>query len=121
MVAMWGLRARRAGALVAGLALLAGCSGGSPTSPVELPPSNTSVIVSIHNIAFNPPDLTVRAGQTVTWEFDDGTIAHDVSGAGFSSPIQTTGYFAHTFTIPGTYTYRCTIHTNMTARVVVTS
>jgi plastocyanin len=117
MVGMW---ARRAGVTVAAWALLAGCSGGAPTATVVIPPANTSVIVSIHDIAFNPPDLTIRAGQTVTWEFDDGTIAHDVSGPGFASPIQTTGYFAHTFTTPGTYTYRCTIHTNMTARVVVT-
>jgi plastocyanin len=109
---------RRVIALAATAALLAGCAGSSPAAVP--PPSGTAVTVDIKNIAFNPKSVTIHATQTVAWKFDDGSIVHNVVGNDWRSPDRTSGYYTHTFTAPGTYAYRCTIHSNMTGEVIVT-
>ena len=71
---------------------------------------------------FSPAAIQVPAGTTVTWEFKDRFVPHDVTADGWSSgDPQRRGRFAHTFAEPGTYPYRCTLHDGMTGRVVVTA
>ncbi len=111
--------ATRAAAIVVAVALVSACGGGSPASS-QPPPPNAAVTVDIRNIAFNPNLVTVHSGQTVAWKFDDGPIAHNVTGDGWASPDRTSGYFTHLFMAPGTYAYRCTIHSDMAGQAVVT-
>ncbi len=81
--------------------------------------------VSIHNFAFQPGDIAVSLGTTVTWTNDD-TVAHTVtslSGAPVafnSGTVNPGGSFSHTFTTPGSYPYYCQIHPFMMGNVTVT-
>jgi plastocyanin len=104
---------------VTALLVVTACRGGSLGS-TQPPPPNAAVVVDIHNAAFNPQSVTIHAGQTVAWKFDDDPIAHNVTGDGWASADQTGGYYSHRFTAAGTYDYRCTIHSNMAGQVVVT-
>jgi plastocyanin len=74
--------------------------------------------VSMMNIQFEPSDVTIKAGETVTWTNDEG-VAHDVDktsgpGAQFSSGpeggMMEGDTFEHTFDKPGTYEYVCRVH-----------
>lgn len=77
--------------------------------------------VSIVNFAFDPAELTVPAGTTITWEntdttphtataengsFDTGRIAQNASGSA-------------TFDQPGTFPYRCEFHPDMQGTITV--
>jgi plastocyanin len=77
--------------------------------------------VSVANFSFSPGTLTVPAGATVTWTFKDSTD-HNVTAddKSFASKNSSSGatYSFH-FTKAGTYSYMCTIHPFMTAKVVV--
>jgi plastocyanin len=108
----------RAAILLAILVLVSACGGGTPAAAP--PPPNAAVTVDLHNIAFNPRTVTIKAGQTVAWHFDDGSIVHNVTGNGWASSDLDTGYYTHTFTTPGTYNYQCTIHSGMDGTVIVT-
>ncbi|MCL8016416.1 cupredoxin family copper-binding protein [Streptomyces sp. AS02] len=79
--------------------------------------------VTMSGYAYSPATLTIPAGSTVTWTNQD-TAPHDVkttSGpAAVHSPmLNKGGSWSFTFTTPGTYAYYCTVHPNMTARIVV--
>lgn len=79
--------------------------------------------VAIKDIDFHPVRLVVRRGDTVRWRFLDASTSHNVTSTGAmrfrSSPTKLTGTYSVRFTRSGTYRYRCTIHPNMVARVVV--
>ncbi|WP_369394462.1 cupredoxin family copper-binding protein [Streptomyces sp. CG1] len=84
----------------------------------------TGDAVTIKNFAFSPTTLTVKAGTTVTWTNQD-TDAHTVTSAGSGGPLHspalaTHATYSYRFTKPGTYSYLCTIHPFMTAKVEVT-
>jgi amicyanin len=77
--------------------------------------------VTIRNFAFSPQVVAVKAGTTVRWTNSDSE-AHTVTSntAAFASPVLQPGAsYSFTFTKPGTYSYYCTIHPFMTAKVVV--
>lgn len=76
--------------------------------------------VTLRDIEFQPAAVQVPTGTTVTWEWDDGDVVHDVAGDDFASELKADGEFAHTFDTPGTYTYECTVHPGMVGRVIVT-
>jgi plastocyanin len=86
-----------------------------------------TVSAQIKLFQFKPKTLEITAGTVVKWENGDA-IEHSVtSGApgkpagAFDSEFFTKGQtFEHTFAEPGTFTYFCKRHTNMTATVVVT-
>lgn len=104
------------GAVLMTLALGA-CAWSGPSS--DVPPVSESPTVYLRNMAFEADHVTVEAGDTVTWIWDDGDIDHDVSGDGFKSEIQSEGEFSFTFDDPGTYDYTCTLHPMMKGRVSV--
>jgi plastocyanin len=97
---------------------LAACQG-QPDPSTSEPPVVGAHDVTARDIQFEPPAVQVRPGTTVTWHFEDGAVAHDVKGDGFSSTVEKSGTFTHRFDQPGTFTYRCTLHANMTGRVIV--
>ena len=78
------------------------------------------VAVHIDNFVFEPAQLTVTVGQTVTWTNRDD-IPHTVVCAGKfrSKPMDTDGTFSFTFTAPGDYKYFCSLHPHMTGAVKV--
>jgi plastocyanin len=81
--------------------------------------------VEIKNFAFSPQEISVKKGSTVTWTNAD-TTQHDVTPDNESDAFQGSELLGHrqtyewTFSTPGTYTYHCGPHPNMTATIVVT-
>jgi plastocyanin len=84
--------------------------------------SNAGHNVSIANFAFTPAQLTVKAGETVTFvNADDETHTATAVDRSFDSGrLDRNARFSHTFTKPGTYPYQCLIHTSMKGTIVVT-
>jgi plastocyanin len=77
--------------------------------------------VSIVGRAYQPSQLTVGIGQTVTWRnesFGQHTVT-SVDGLFDSGAMNTGSSFAMTFTKAGTFDYTCTIHPEMRASVLV--
>jgi plastocyanin len=64
--------------------------------------------------------IEILSGTEVTWLWEGGSVPHDVRGDGFDSGLLNEGTFSHTFASLGTYDYECTVHNNMTGRVIVT-
>jgi amicyanin len=82
---------------------------------------NASTAVSIDNFTFNPPQLTIKAGTTVTWTNKDD-IPHTIAAVGkqFKSKVlDTDNAYSFTFTTPGSYAYFCSLHPHMTGTIVV--
>lgn len=112
--------------LVVGLVLLlsvTGCGGKkqttTPTSPSTTPSTTSGNTVTMKNFAFNPQELTVSAGASVTFKNDD-SVTHTVTGTGFDSgDIQPGGEFKRTFDTVGTFDYHCSIHPSMTGSIIV--
>ncbi len=76
---------------------------------------------SIDNFSFSPATITVPQGTTLTWINHDD-IPHTVvsNDQQFKSKALDTGdKFSYTFTKAGTYSYFCSIHPKMVAKVVV--
>lgn len=67
---------------------------------------------------FQDGTITVEAGTTVTWVWED-SMKHNVHGDGFESPLQSEGTFTRTFDEVGTYAYRCDPHSFMTGTITV--
>jgi plastocyanin len=92
-----------------------GESDGGEATPAE-------AAVSISGFAFDPNALEIAAGTTVTWTNNDGpshTVTAD-DGSFDSGTMANGASFSFTFDTPGTFTYHCAIHPNMTATIVVT-
>jgi plastocyanin len=77
--------------------------------------------VWIQGMAYNPAIITVSAGTTITWTNKDASDHTVTSTTGLfdSGTISVTGTWSHLFSTPGTYTYLCSIHSSMTATVIV--
>ena len=77
--------------------------------------------VTIADFAFDPGDLTVSAGDTVTWTNDDGT-EHTVTSdddAFDSGDISGGDTFEQTFDEAGEFAYHCSIHSQMSGTITV--
>ncbi len=101
---------------------LAACSSSSGSGPATTLPPNAVVVA---NFAFSPDPITIKAGETVTWVFEQPDAPHNVVSlsdpVAFNSGVpQGHGTFQHTFTQPGTYPYICQIHPQMKGTVIVT-
>ena len=95
-----------------------------------------SAAVQISSFRFQPAELTVAAGTTVTWTNDDAILHtvttgtsvkkddfgnYDIAPDGrVNGTLADKGQtFSFTFTTPGDYAYFCSRHNNMSGRVVV--
>lgn len=77
--------------------------------------------VSIVDFAFDPAQIDVAAGTTVTWT-NNGSAPHTVTaddGSFDSGELAPGESFSFTFDTAGTFAYHCEIHPEMTAAVVV--
>ena len=66
--------------------------------------------VTLSHIRYHPGTLSIKRGDTVTWEWRDKGHEHNVTGKGFKSKTMTKGSFGVRFTRAGTFNYHCTIH-----------
>lgn len=97
---------------------LGACVGGA--SPTELPAEPTpNPVITIADMQFVDGTVTVEAGTTVTWEWSDAPIEHNVVFDGFESPLQSEGTYTRTFDEVGVYPYRCRPHATMTGTINV--
>jgi nitrite reductase (NO-forming) len=94
----------------------------TPAGSVSVAISSGSALNTTSNY-FSPPTITVVIGvnSTVIWTNDDSaehTVAatNNIFKSGIIEPGQS---FTYTFTIPGTYSYYCTIHPWMKGTVIV--
>jgi len=75
------------------------------------------------NMQYNPEDLTINVGDTVTWTNNDGGGHTATSTSGpesfDSGNIASGGAWSFTFTEAGTYDYKCDYHSSMTATITV--
>jgi plastocyanin len=76
--------------------------------------------VKIDNFTFEPAQLTVKVGTTVTWKNRDD-IPHTVVSAGKfrSKALDTDDSYSFTFTAAGDYPYFCSLHPHMTGTIKV--
>ena len=94
------------------------------TGTVRAADAPAAVQVSIFNYKFDPETLTVPAGTTVTWTNKDEiphTVASTDKSFQGSGGLDTGDSYSYTFTKAGTYSYYCTLHPFMKAKVVVTA
>ena len=80
-----------------------------------------TVTVTIANFTFEPAELTVAAGTTVTFRNDDD-IPHLVvasDGSFRSKALDTGDSYSFNFTKAGEYGYFCALHPHMVGKVVV--
>jgi plastocyanin len=79
--------------------------------------------VSIKDIKFNPHDITVKKGTTITWKNND-QVQHTVvkrggPGPTFNGSVAPGQTFKQTFTTAGKIPYVCTIHPGQTGTITV--
>ncbi len=98
--------------------------GGYQQSPARQGTPVTGVPqLNIQNFAYQPANMQVRAGTTVTWTNQDN-VPHSVT---FKNGMKDSGLltqgqsFSYTFNSPGMYQYYCTVHPYMVATVTVIS
>ena len=98
--------------------------GGYQQNPAKPGTPVTGVTqVNIQNFAYQPANMQVRAGTTVTWTNQDN-VPHSVTfknGMKDSGLLSAGQSFNYTFNTPGTYQYYCTVHPYMVATVTVVS
>ena len=98
--------------------LLAGVMPGIAATPARAAQTHT---VSIVDFSFEPGQLTIAIGDTVTWTNDDGAAhtATATGGAFDSGNIEPGDAFSFTFASAGEYAYLCTYHPEMTGTIIV--
>jgi plastocyanin len=89
------------------------------TSPIHAARCEDSSIM-IDNFTFEPAQLSVKVGTTVTWKNRDD-IPHTVVSAGKfrSKTLDTDDSYSFTFTAAGDYTYFCSLHPHMKGTIKV--
>lgn len=104
------------------LTVMAACGSDSDPDTSTGDENQGPSVVVLEDIAFKPETVSVRAGDTVTWRFEDKGIPHNVvaNDDSFKSDIKDAGVFKHTFEKPGTFSYSCTVHPGMNGTVKVT-
>jgi plastocyanin len=119
------------GKLGATLAAFAGALLVTALAVTWTPPTSAATTnVTIQNFAYSPGDLTVTAGDSVTWtnrdpDFNTGGNGHTATSD--TPGVFDTGQLRHnessqpiTFTAYGDFPYHCSVHPNMTGMLRVT-
>ena len=113
------LRAMLPAGLAATLGLMAVACSNESLDDVD--PVQSVDTVNVVDNGFEPRVIEVQQGAEVTWTWDKAERPHDVSGDGFSSQVMEAGTFTFVFDDEGSFDYRCTLHRDMTGRVIVTA
>jgi plastocyanin len=108
--------------LFVALALLNTMRGTEPETRESTSAKAKKGKVVIDNFSFSPRTFTVPVGATVTWTNHD-KVPHLVTTADNQfqkSPVLKPGQtFSNTFATGGTYSYFCSIHPQMTGKIIV--
>src|SRR5919112_1636380 len=106
-------RLRAALLVVFGVLLVGLWTGGSPAAAAD-------AVIDANDVGtshWEPANVTINAGEQVTWEFDEAATSHDVTATGgnWRSPDSTSHGpgsppVVAAFDEPGTYTFVCSIH-----------
>jgi len=95
------------------VALFSAC--GDSTAP------KAGTAVDVKDDEFEPKNLLVTAGQTVTWTWKgshEHTVTFDIGAP--NSVQQATGTFQRQFSAAGTFSYHCVVHgTSMSGLITV--
>jgi plastocyanin len=96
----------------------------SGPAPASQPAAQAvAVSVKIDNFTFQPKELQIAVGTTVTWQNADDVphtaTSKDKLQAFDSGALDTDDKFSFTFSKRGTYTYYCKVHPHMTGVVTV--
>lgn len=79
--------------------------------------------VTMEGFQFSPKELTVKVGDTVTWENKDSAPHNAAATAGATFKSKDFGQgetFSWTAKKAGTISYECTLHPGMEAKITVT-
>lgn len=96
--------------------------GGKDHSEATAVPESEGATVDMLNLAYDPPTITIAAGESVTWTNRDAaphTVTardRDVLQSGTMDEGES---FTVTFDTPGTYEYFCEFHANMSGTIIV--
>lgn len=106
-----GGRTMRVGAGIGALLLWAAVAGSALAADGD---------VVMAGFAFGPQEVTIKAGDSVTWTNNDGAT-HTATGDGFDTGNVAGGggTATVTFKTAGTFSYVCQVHPSMTGTVVV--
>ena len=89
------------------------------TAPATTVPGGATISVS--NFKFEPADVEITVGQTVTFSFVGGTHTATADDGSWSSGEKSAGgNFEVSFDQPGTYAFHCEIHASMQGTITVT-
>jgi len=78
--------------------------------------------IEIKDFAFNPPTITVKSGEQITWinrDEEPHTVVSVEKQFKKSTALDTDQEFTIIAGAPGTYTYFCSVHPKMTGTIVV--
>lgn len=111
------------GIITAGAAAASVNGVAAPLSVATAPTRQSVAKVAIDNFRFQPRDLAIAIGTTVTWVNNDD-VPHTVTATGktpaFASPaLDTDDKFTFRFVKAGTYKYYCKVHPHMTGTITV--
>ena len=117
----------KAAADAAAEAEAAAAAAGPETHIVETAMGSGAPGCETSNACYLPQDITINAGDTVTWDNVDnaahtitgGSPANGPSGVFDSSLLMAQGVFSHTFDDAGYYDYFCMVHPWMIGSVTV--
>jgi len=100
----------------------AATAAATPAAPAAAPTvAVESAQVTIAQMRFSQPTVTIKKGGTVTWQNTEA-MPHTVTandGSFSSQQLQNGAVFTKTFDEPGTYSYYCSLHPMMRGTVVV--
>jgi plastocyanin len=89
------------------------------STPDKRKPAAAGTTVKMVDNAFEPADIAVKVGDTVTWK-NDGRLAHTATAEGFDSGSIATGEtYEWTAERAGTVSYVCTFHPGMEGTITV--
>ena len=93
--------------------------GGAPCAPSD---TAGTVTDKIANFAFDPPQITAKVGDTITWTNSDSTghtATVDSNETCTTTTLASGASGGITFTQAGSYDFHCKIHPNMTGKIEV--
>jgi plastocyanin len=92
-----------------------------PLAALPEPIQAEELSIRVENFTFNPPEITIKPGTTVTWENADD-IPHSIvgdNGSFHSKALDTGEKFSMTFADPAAIAYFCGLHPHMKGIITV--
>jgi plastocyanin len=85
----------------------------------------TSVTIHVGSNFFDPKEVIIQVGDTVSWVRDEGFHSVTAEDGSFEQPASSSwSTFSHTFNTPGEFPYYCSVHggaggVGMSGKVIV--